>query len=108
MQIRQKYTIFGNPVDTPLPYEIDFTKSDLLKVQVSGDGECDIKIYGKINPKSDYEQMVIIRDSDYGFIDSIVQKGVYTISATGYYRLKIESEIVNDHLMCVASEVVET
>ena len=50
MQIRQKYIIFDKPKNTPLPYIINFTRSDLLKIQVSGDGNCDIKIYGKINP----------------------------------------------------------
>ena len=90
-----------------MPYEIDFTRSDLLKIQISGDGSCNIKIYGKINPKSDYEQMAIIQDSDYSFIENIVKRGVYTVSATGYYRLKIETESVINDLMCVASEVVE-
>lgn len=107
MQIRQKYIIFDKPKNTPLPYIINFTRSDLLKIQVSGDGNCDIKIYGKINPISNYEQMSIIRDSDYNFIDNITQKGVYTISATGYYEIKIETISVDNSLMCVASEVVE-
>lgn len=107
MQIRQKYIVFENPTDTPLPYEIDFTRSDLLKIQISGDGNCSIKIYGKINPKSDYVQMSIIQDSDYTFINNITENGVYTVSATGYYKLKIQTETVSGNLMCVASEVVE-
>ena len=107
MQIRQKYIIFDKPIDTPLPYIINFTRSDLLKIQISGDGNCEIKIYGKINPISDYEQMSIIQDSDYSFIDTITQKGVYTISATGYYELKIETISADSSLLCVASEVVE-
>lgn len=107
MQIRQKYVIFENPTDTPLPYEIDFTRSDLLKIQISGNGNCSIKIYGKINKESDYSQMAIIKDSDYSFTDVISEKGVYTISATGYYKLKIETENADNTLLCVASEVVE-
>lgn len=107
MQIRQKYIIFENPTTTPLPYELDFTRSDLLKIQISGDGDCSIKVYGKINSKSDYAEMAIIKDSDYSFINTITQKGVYTVSATGYYKLKIETKNAVDSLICVASEVVE-
>ena len=107
MQIRQRYTIFENPTNTPLPYEIDFTKSDLLKIQVSGDGTCNIKVYGKINLKSDYSQMAIIKDSDYSFVNVIAEKGVYTINATGYHKIKIETESADNTLTCVASEVVE-
>jgi len=107
MQIRQKYIIFDKPTNTPLSYEIDFTKSDLLKIQVSGDGECDIKIYGKIHPKSEYSLMSIIKDFDYNFINTINSKGVYTISATGYDKLKIETNNADSTLTCVASEVVE-
>jgi hypothetical protein len=107
MQIRQKFIVFKNPVDTPSPYEIDFTRSDLLKIQISGSGSCDIKIYGKINPDSDYAQMAIIKDSDYSFIDTISETGVYTISATGYYKLKIETNSADNTITCVASEVVE-
>lgn len=107
MQIRQKYVIFEHPTNTPLPYEIDFTRSDLLKIQISGDGNCNIKIYGKINKESDYSEMAIIKDSDYSFINSISEKGVYTVSATGYYKIKIETENADNSLLCVASEVVE-
>ena len=107
MQIRQKYIIFDKPTTTPLSYEIDFTKSDLLKIQVSGNGECNITVYGKIHPKSEYYPITIIQDSDYKFINAINSKGIYTISATGYDKLKIETKNADNTLTCVASEVVE-
>ena len=107
MQVRQKYIVFKNPIDTPLPYEIDFTRSDLLKIQISGNGNCNIRIYGKINPDSEYAQMAIIQDLDYSFINTIIQPGVYTVSATGYYKIKIETESADSTLYCVANEVVE-
>lgn len=108
MQIRQQYEIFKN-IDTPTSYEIDFTRSDILKIQVSGEGVCSIKVYGKIeNDKDiDFAPMAIIQDVDYDFIDTITQKGVYTVSATGYKRLKIDVESTVATLTCVASEVVE-
>ena len=107
MQIRQKYIIFDKPTQAPLLYEIDFTKSDLLKLQISGEGKCNIKVFGKINSLMEYAPMMIIHDSTYTFVDTIVSKGVYTISATGYAKLKIEVENVDNTLTCVASEVVE-
>lgn len=107
MQIREKHIIFEKPTDIPLPYKIDFTRSDLLKIQISGDGNCSIKIYGKIHPELDYSLMAIIQDSDYSIIDTIIQKGIYTVSGTGYYKIKIETENVDNTLTCVASEVVE-
>lgn len=106
MQIRQQYKIFEN-TDTPLSYEIDFTRSDLLKIQLSGQGNCIIKIYGKLSKNVDYSQMAIIQDIDYSFIDTITDVGVYTVSATGYQRLKIDVEFTDNTLTCVASEVVE-
>ena len=108
MQIRQQYEIFKN-INTPTSYEIDFTRSDILKIQVSGEGVCSIKVYGKVeNDKDiDFAPMLIIRDIDYKFIDTITAKGIYTVSATGYKRLKIDVETTVDTLTCVASEVVE-
>ena len=91
----------------PTSYEIDFTRSDLLKIQISGEGTCSIKIYGKIDRSVDFAPMLIIRDIDYKFIDTITEKGIYTVSATGYKRLKIDVESTVDTLTCVASEVVE-
>lgn len=106
MQIREQFNIFKN-TNTPLVYEIDFTRSDILKIQISGDGSCSIKIYGRLDKKSEYSPMFIIRDVDYNFIDTIVEKGVYTVSATGYQQLKIDVESTQDTLTCIANEVVE-
>ena len=76
MQIREQYEIFKN-INTPTSKEIDFTRSDLLKIQISGEGTCSIKIYGKIDRSVDFAPMLIIRDIDYKFIDTITEKGIY-------------------------------
>lgn len=106
MQIREQYNVFKN-TDTPLVYEIDFTRSDLLKIQIIGEGTCSIKVYGRLNKKVEYSPMAIIQDIDYDIIDTIIGQGVYTVSATGYQQLKIDVESTESTLTCIANEVVE-
>ena len=47
MHVRQQFVIFDQNSKAPLDYEIDFTKSDMLKLQIMGEGTCQIKVYGK-------------------------------------------------------------
>jgi hypothetical protein len=106
VHVRQQFVIFDQNSKAPLDYEIDFTKSDMLKIQVIGNGICQIKVYGKIAKGIDYSEVGILRDCDYNFIDTITEKGIYTVSATGYQTIKIS--VVNaSNILCYANEVVE-
>ena len=60
----------------------------------------------KIAKEIDYSEVGILRDYDYNFIDTITEKGIYTVSATGYQTIKI-SVITASSISCYANEVVE-
>ena len=106
MHVRQHFVIVNEDSQIPLNYEIDFTKSDMLKLQVIGDGTCEIKVYGKISKDLDYLEVSILKDSDYSFINTITEKGLYTVSATGYQMIKV-SVISAESVSCYANEVSE-
>ena len=48
--------------------------------------------YKKLSSKHliDFSELAIIRDIDYGLINSISEKGIYTVSAVGCRSIKIE------------------
>ena len=106
MKIREEYTIFEN-TNTPLNYEIDVLDSDMLKIQVVGEGECEIEISAKLTQADDYSPIAIIEDTTYEMLKSIVKTGIYTISTTGYKKIKISAKQVVNTLQCTAAEVDE-
>lgn len=88
------------------PFVLDTTMSDMVKIQVEGTGSCDIRAYGQITNLIDFSELAIIRDADYGLINSISEKGVYTISVEGLRNVKIEVNSVSGDLIGYVSEVV--
>lgn len=84
---------------------IDTTMSDMLKIQVEGDGKCDMKVYGQIAKDVAFSKVAIIKDADYSVIDSISEKGIYTVSAEGCRNIKIEVNSINGDLTGYVSEV---
>lgn len=108
MTIRETYTIFEK-TSTPLEYEMDFTRSNVLKLQISGEGICDIEVYGSLqkNDNVGYEKMPIIDEKVYEIISNITKSGIYGIYATGFKKLKIVVNSTDNTLVCVANEIVE-
>ena len=108
MTIRETYKIFEK-TSTSLEKEIDFTRSNVLKIQISGEGVCDIEVYGSLQ-KADginYEKMPIIDEKVYEIISNITKSGIYGVYATGFKSLKIVVKNTEDTLVCVANEIVE-
>jgi len=84
---------------------LDTTMSDMLKIQVEGSGSCDIKVYGQLTNLIDFSELAIIRDVDYGLINSISEKGIYTVSTEGCKNIKIEINSIQGELMGYICEV---
>lgn len=106
MQIREEFLVFEN-TNTPLDYEIDTLSSDILKIQVIGSGECLIEVLAKLTNSEDYSPVAIIDDKTFDMIDNIVKSGLYTISVTGYKKIKLSVKSVVNTLKCTAAEVDE-
>lgn len=87
------------------PIIIDTTMSDMIKIQIEGDGSCDVKVYGQITKDVEFSNLAIIRDEDYGVINSISGKGMYTVSAEGCRNIKIEINAISGNLTGYMSEV---
>ena len=87
------------------PIILDTTMSDMVKIQIEGNGSCDIKVYGQLTNLIDFSEVAIIRDIDYGLINSISGKGVYTVSAEGFKNIKFEINSVDGDLVGYVSEV---
>ena len=87
------------------PIVIDTTMSDMIKIQIEGDGSCDVKVYGQITKDVEFSNLAIIRDEDYGVINSISGKGMYTVSAEGCRNIKIEINSISGNLTGYMSEV---
>lgn len=90
------------------PIILDTTMSDMLKIQIDGTGSCDIKVYGRLTNLIDFSELVIIKDIDYSFINSISEKGVYTVSTEGLKDVKIVINSVEGFLAGYISEVAES
>ena len=106
MQIREEFLVFEN-TNTPFDYEIDTLSSDLLKLQIVGEGDCLIKVLAKLTNSDDYSPVAIIDDKTFDMLDSITKTGLYTISVTGYKKIKISIQSVVNTLKCTAAEVDE-
>ena len=104
MRIRDIKMIFKN-ITPDNPIIVDTTMSDLIKIQIEGDGNCDVKVYGQITKDVEFSNLAIIRDEDYGVIDSISGKGIYTVSAEGCRNIKIEINSISGNLTGYMSEV---
>ena len=89
MRIRDLKMIFKDAIPEK-EIILDTTMSDMLKIQVEGNGSCDIKVYGQLTNLIDFSELAIIRDIDYGLINSISKKGIYTVPAEGCKNIKIE------------------
>ena len=106
MQIREEYKIFKD-TNTPLDYEIDVLHSDMLKMQIVGEGNCEIEVLAKLTKSKDYSPIAIINDNTYDMMKSITTTGLYTVSTTGYKKVKISVKQVVNTLQCTAVEVDE-
>ena len=106
MQIREEFLVFEN-TNTPLDYEIDTLSSDLLKIQITGSGECVIEVYAKLTNSNDYSLVAIIDDKTYDMKEIISSAGLYSVSTTGYKKIKICVKSVVNTLRCTAVEVDE-
>ena len=42
------------------PIVIDTTMSDMIKIQIEGDGSCDVKVYGQITKDVEFSNLAII------------------------------------------------
>ena len=104
MRIRDLKMIFKDaiPEDSII---LDTTMSDMLKIQIEGSGNCDIKVYGQLTNLIDFSELAIIRDIDYSLINSISEKGIYTISTEGCRNIKIEVNFIEGDLMGYVCEV---
>ena len=107
MRIRDIKMIFKN-ITSDNPIIVDNTMSDLIKIQIEGDGNCDVKVYGQITKDAEFSNLAIIRDEDYGVIDSISGKGIYTVSAEGCRNIKIEINYISSNLAGYVSEVANS
>ena len=106
MQIKEEFLVFEN-TNTPLDYEIDTLSSDILKIQIIGTGECLIEVFAKLTNSEDYNPVAIIDDKTFDMIDAIVKSGLYTVSITGYKKIKLSIQSVVNTLKCIAAEVDE-
>ena len=104
MRIRNTQMIFKNSVPEK-PIIIDTTMSDIIKIQIAGIGNCDIKIYGRLTNLIDFSELTIIKDIDYSLINSISEKGIYTVSVEGLKDIKININSINGNLEGYVSEV---
>lgn len=104
MRIRGLNMIFKDAIPEK-PIVLDTTMSDMLKIQVEGLGTCDIKVYGQLTNLIDFSELAIIRDVDYGLINSISEKGIYTISTVGCRSIKIEVNSIEGELVGYICEV---
>ncbi len=105
MRIRNIKEIFKDAI----PEEeiiLDTTMSDMVKIQIEGSGSCNIKVYGQLTNLIDFSEVAIIRDIDYSLINSISEKGVYTVSAEGFRNIKIEVNSIAGEMTGYVSEVV--
>ena len=84
---------------------LDTTMSDMLKIQIEGSGSCDIKVYGQLSSLIGFSELAIIKDIDYSLINSISEKGFYTISTEGCKNIKIEINSINGELVGWICEV---
>lgn len=104
MRIRDLKMIFKDAI----PEEsiiLDTTMSDMLKIQIEGSGSCNIKIYGQLTNLIDFSELAIIKDIDYSLINSISEKGFYTVSTSGCKNIKIEINSINGELVGYICEV---
>ena len=106
MQIREEFLVFEN-TNTPLDYEIDVLSSDILKIQISGTGTCLIEVYAKLTNANDYSLISIIDDKTYDIREKITTSGLYSVSTTGYKKIKMCIKSVVDTLQCTVAEVDE-
>lgn len=88
------------------PIILDTTMSDMVKIQIEGSGSCNIKVYGQLIKLIDFSEIAIIRDIDYSIVNSISEKGIYTVSAEGFRNIKIEVNSVSGEITGYVSEVV--
>lgn len=104
MRIRDSKMIFKDviPEDSII---LDTTMSDMLKIQIEGTGSCNIKAYGQLTNLIDFSELAIIKDIDYSLINSISEKGFYTISTEGCKNIKIEINSIDGELMGWICEV---
>lgn len=105
MRIRNIKMIFKDAV----PEEeiiLDTTMSDILKIQIEGTGSCNIKVYGQLTNSIDFSEIAIVRDVDYCLINSILERGIYTVSIEGLNRIKIEVNSISGEITGYVSEVV--
>ena len=107
MRIRDIKMIFKD-ITPENPIIIDTTMSDLIKIQIEGEGNCDVKVYGQITKDVEFSNLAIIRDEDYGVIDSISGKGIYTVSVEGCRNIKIEINSISGNLTGYMSEVANS
>ena len=104
MRVRDLKKIFKDAIPEE-PVILDTTMSDMVKIQIEGSGTCDIKCYGQLTNLIDFSELAIIRDIDYGLINSISEKGIYTISAIGCRSIKIEINSIDGELIGYVCEV---
>lgn len=104
MRIRNIEMIFDG-ANSEKTLILDTTMSDMIKIQIEGIGTCDIKVYGKITNSIDFSELAIIKDIDYSLINSISEKGIYTVSTEGLKTIKIEVNSIVGDLIGYVSEV---
>lgn len=105
MRIRDVKMMFKD-IAPENPIVLDTTMSDMVKIQIEGSGSCNIKAYGQLTNLIDFSEVAIIRDIDYSLINSISEKGIYTISSEGFRSVKIVVNSVSGELVGYVSEVV--
>lgn len=100
MTILEKELIYSPDHPYQEPYGIKIGEADILKVQISGTGTCSIKLYGRLSPLMEEQELSAIKDNDYNMVNVIVNSGIYTIPCEGYNEIKIVATTPGEGMSC--------
>ena len=100
MTILEKFLMYSPEKPYQEPYIGKVGEADVLKIQVSGNGTCSIKAYGRLSPLMDEEELSAIKDTDYSIVSIIASSGIYTIPCEGYNEVKLEATIPGEGMSC--------
>lgn len=89
--------LFKNSVEIK-EYE-DAISSPLTKIQINGEGACEIEISAKTHDDCEYVVLAGI-NNNFELINSITTSGIYTFDTLGYRRLKINVKSLSKPTTC--------
>ena len=100
MRVLEKKIIYSPDLPYDKPYEEKVGEADILKIQISGNDICSIKIYGRLSPYMEEQELSAIKDNDYSVVNTITTSGIYTVSCEGYNEIKIDVITPGDGMSC--------